>query len=357
MGDKMKCPKCGYEVASGVNMCPNCHTFLNPNQPNVVSSPPGVPLNQTAALNSTPVNPNLNLNNGVQVNPNINNVVSSNPNTNIPASQVSNNIPNVNAPLNQEEKVEQLEVLPEYRAETVANPALESNSLNSENAVTNPEVPLKTAKDKSKIYYLILVCAIVIFLILMGFILIKNFKPAKKVTVPPTTKTTGEPVSQVLSKNKGVYSNLASPVNVGEITYGGLKDTDGVITDADVEIIRALEETEINALTSLYNQNLNPGFKWAGVEYKVTLNDFAYLGNKAIDPSMKVYLFDTYYKNNFFLVEDNYYTIEPLYQKSILPIRNGESANISVVYQVPIDQTYYVCFGENFSSLGCFNNY
>lgn len=317
----MKCPNCGFEGVFNGNICPNCSTVVslptNQNRENISNTSPQVESVYTSVVNN-------------------NNLVADGMNENISAPVSSQQVMIYNHSLQQENNISSSvgeEVVPVLTSETE-----------------------KTKKDMSKVYYIILGIAIVIFLVLMAVIIGKHFKKNTPIkTTPATTKVT-IPKETFMTKNKGVYSNLMSPVNIGNITFGGLLDqTNNKVTDVDVEIIRNLEETEINELVATTSQNLFPGFKWAGVEYRVTLNDLEYLGEGTINPVMKTYLFDTYYKNNFFLVNENYYTIDAI-SSSVNQIRNGEFALIKVAYQVPVDQNYYICFGENFSSLGCFIN-
>ncbi len=317
----MKCPNCGFEGVFNGNICPNCSTVVslptNQNRENISNTSPQVESVYTSVVNN-------------------NNLVAEGMNENISAPVSIQQVMIDNNSLQQENNISSSvdeEVVPVLTSETE-----------------------KTKKDMSKVYYIILGIAIVIFLVLMAVIIGKHFKKNTPIkTTPATTKVT-IPKETFMTKNKGVYSNLMSPVNIGNITFGGLLDqTNNKVTDVDVEIIRNLEETEINELVATTSQNLFPGFKWAGVEYRVTLNDLEYLGEGTINPVMKTYLFDTYYKNNFFLVNENYYTIDAI-SSSVNQIRNGEFALIKVAYQVPVDQNYYICFGENFSSLGCFIN-
>ncbi len=317
----MKCPNCGFEGVFNGNICPNCSTVVslptNQNRENISNTSPQVESVYTSVVNN-------------------NNLVADGMNENISAPVSSQQVMIDNNSLQQENNISSSvgeEVVPVLTSETE-----------------------KTKKDMSKVYYIILGIAIVIFLVLMAVIIGKHFKKNTPIkTTPATTKVT-IPKETFMTKNKGVYSNLMSPVNIGNITFGGLLDqTNNKVTDVDVEIIRNLEETEINELVATTSQNLFPGFKWAGVEYRVTLNDLEYLEEGTINPVMKTYLFDTYYKNNFFLVNENYYTIDAI-SSSVNQIRNGEFALIKVAYQVPVDQNYYICFGENFSSLGCFIN-
>ena len=286
----MKCPNCGFEGVFNGNICPNCSTVVslptNQNRENISNTSPQVESVYTSVVNN-------------------NNLVADGMNENISAPVSSQQVMIDNNSLQQENNISSSvgeEVVPVLTSETE-----------------------KTKKDMSKVYYIILGIAIVIFLVLMAVIIGKHFKKNTPIkTTPATTKVT-IPKETFMTKNKGVYSNLMSPVNIGNITFGGLLDqTNNKVTDVDVEIIRNLEETEINELVATTSQNLFPGFKWAGVEYRVTLNDLEYLGEGTINPVMKTYLFDTYYKNNFFLVNENYYTIDAI-SSSVNQIRMENS--------------------------------
>lgn len=317
----MKCPNCGFEGLFNGGICPNCSAVVS------------LPTNQNGENIS---NANVQEESVYTSSVNNNNLVAEGINENASAPVSSPQVMIDNNSLQQENNINSnvsVEVAP----------------------VLTSEVE-KQKKDMSKIYYIILGIAIVIFLVLMAVIIGKHFKKNTPIKTTPTTTKVTIPKETFMTKNKGVYSNLMSPVNIGNITFGGLLDqTNNKVTDVDVEIIRHLEETEINELVATTSQNLYPGFKWAGVEYRVTLNDLEYLGEGTINPVMKTYLFDTYYKNNFFLVNENYYTIDAI-SSNVNKIKNGEFALVKVAYQVPIDQNYYICFGENFSSLGCFIN-
>lgn len=326
----MKCPRCGFDGDMQNNICPNCHvSVVNMGVNNNVQD---MQINNGVPNESVEYSP---INNVVTP---VNNIVN-NSMENVDVSPVDNNQVANNDEIGNTHSIENV-----VQEESVSREEIVSGEINNEK------------KDMSKIYYIILSIAVLVFLILMSFILVSHFKKPKnreEVTRPTTTEKI---VETHLSKNKGIYTNLISPTYIGNITYGGLKDNKSEkIIDADVQILRYLTANEINSVLVSSNQTLNPGFKWDGVEYQVTLNDFDYLNGNTINPMMKTYLFDTYYKNNFFLVNENYYTISPIYGSST-EIRNGESANLVVVYQVPIDQNYYICFGENFSSLGCFIN-
>ncbi|MCI8793986.1 MAG: hypothetical protein HFI73_01255 [Bacilli bacterium] len=317
----MKCPNCGFEGLFNGGICPNCSAVVS------------LPTNQNGENIS---NANVQEESVYTSSVNNNNLVAEGINENASAPVSSPQVMIDNNSLQQENNINSnvsVEVAP----------------------VLTSEVE-KQKKDMSKIYYIILGIAVVVFLVLMSVIMGKHFKKNTPIKTTPATTNVTIPKETFMTKNKGVYSNLMSPVNIGNITFGGLLDqTNNKVTDVDVEIIRNLEETEINELVATTSQNLYPGFKWAGVEYRVTLNDLEYLGEGTINPVMKTYLFDTYYKNNFFLVNENYYTIDAI-SSNVNKIKNGEFALVKVAYQVPVDQNYYICFGENFSSLGCFIN-
>lgn len=317
----MKCPNCGFEGLFNGGICPNCSAVVS------------LPTNQNGENIS---NANVQEESVYTSSVNNNNLVAEGINENASAPVSSPQVMIDNNSLQQENNINSnvsVEVAP----------------------VLTSEVE-KQKKDMSKIYYIILGIAVVVFLVLMSVIMGKHFKKNTPIKTTLATTNVTIPKETFMTKNKGVYSNLMSPVNIGNITFGGLLDqTNNKVTDVDVEIIRNLEETEINELVATTSQNLYPGFKWAGVEYRVTLNDLEYLGEGTINPVMKTYLFDTYYKNNFFLVNENYYTIDAI-SSNVNKIKNGEFALVKVAYQVPVDQNYYICFGENFSSLGCFIN-
>ncbi len=337
MGDDMKCPRCGVDLKEGEQICPNCNSQVTSTNLNN---------NEIDYVGNSSVQPNVLAEQNVMTESNI-----------FEKQQTINEMPVVNNTLNQQDISESNVTVNESVIEqTNGFDNAASLSVDAANSVDGVEGRKTEKKDFSKIYYIILAIAIIIFLILMGFII--STMHAKKQTVEPTPqqKTTESTVETILTKNKGIYTNIVSPTNIGNITYGGIRDeVNDKIVDADVEIIRHLSTDEIDIFLAAYDYILIPGFKLDGVEYRVTLNDFDYLNGASISPVMKTYLFDTYYKNNFFLVNDNYYTINPI-SGSSPEIKNGESAVLRVVYQVPIDQNYYICFGENFSSLGCFIN-
>lgn len=316
----MKCPKCGFEGELVNGTCPNCKALISisfgafSQNPSPQSDSP----NQSAPLNMENSNGDMN--------------------------KLENS--NASELLETDNSMEN-----PHQDDTIINNSSNVNNINPD----NNESLLK--KDLSKVYYIILAVVFVIFLILMAFILAPYFNKGKTspIDTPKTTEKT-EPKVTVISKNIGISTGINFPTYYGNTTICGLRDDkNNKITNADVQILRHLDDDEINSILATHNENLNSGFKWDGVLYKVTLNDFDYLGDETINPVMKTHLFDQYYKNNFFVVNENYYTISPIYE-SANAIKNGESANVRVVYQVPIDQNYYVCFGEDFSNLGCFIN-
>lgn len=354
MGDGMKCPRCGVEFNDG-NICPNCHTqVINTNQVNQeVSVANSETFNNSVIESSMPEANNpvvqenaLNINNQVSENTQfvsnqetlVNQVVNPTVATNVNNLQNETNV-----------------IMQDTGIDNTLGTTENQININSDQDVFKNDVENKP-RDMSKIYYIILAIAVFIFLVLMGIILFNHFKKDDNIDVPNKTTTTTSVKEMIATKNKGIYTGLMTPTNIGNITYGGLydKETDKVV-NTDVEILRHLNEDEINSIIASANQPLNPGFRWDGVVYRVTLNDFDYLNGRLINPTMKTYLFDTYYKNNFFLVNENYYTIMPI-NGGYVEIGNGTSTDLMVAYQVPIDQNYYICFGENFSSLGCFIN-
>ena len=67
-------------------------------------------------------------------------------------------------------------------------------------------------------------------------------------------------------------------------------------------------------------------------------------------------LHDYLYKNDFFLVNEHYYNIPVLVKSGYNNIKNNESTEVSIAYQVPIDQQYYLCFGGIDEVQGCYDN-
>ena len=233
---------------------------------------------------------------------------------------------------------------------------LENEDLTSNTAVIdNPEK--KTSKVKKK--YLIMFCSsIILFLILIGFAFVKNtnlFSEKKESSTSSTTTSSTTAKVTLISKNIGVYSGLESPIEIGGTTIATLVDSENKVnTDVDVSIVSVLDAAEVNAIALANNYTPYEGFRLTGVTYQVTFNDLTYLQERKITPVLSVSLHDELYKNNFFLVNENYYTIKAVTDNSVMSIGNGESAQVKIIYQVPIDQNYYLCFGERSQTFGCF---
>ena len=225
---------------------------------------------------------------------------------------------------------------------------------------TSNKVLNKIKNNENKKYIITFVVCLIVFLILLLVILFKKVDNSRvdNKTDEMSSSPTTEYKNINMTKNKGIYSGLENPINFGEITFATFNDdVHNQSVDVDVELSRVLAENEILDIVSLNNQALNEGFKWVGVEYRITLNDLDYLGNDVVLPILNVSLHDVFYKNSFFLVNENYYTIHAITDNNITPIRNGESTSIRIVYQVPINQNYYLCFGDISKSLGCFNSF
>ena len=128
-----------------------------------------------------------------------------------------------------------------------------------------------------------------------------------------------------------------------------------ISTDVDVTGVRFIKGVEASELAKVYaNEELYEGFEWIGFEYKVTLNDLKYLKNKTISPVLesKIYKWDgcdfiNLNGKNYFL------NVVSIYKGN--EIKNTESANITVLYQLPVGQeNYSICFGSLDQTLGCF---
>lgn len=212
-----------------------------------------------------------------------------------------------------------------------------------------------SSRERPKVHYLeIIVGCFIVIVFLLGLTYLKIGK--KSGYVPPGNITTEEAEPKEMSKNLGVYSGLINPVKMGVKTFATLRDDDGKSKEADVQIIRYLTEEEINEIVLENSQTLIEGFRWVGVQYQIILNDFAYLGEKNISPVFKMSLHDYLYKNDFFLVNEHYYNIPVLVKSGYNNIKNNESTEVSIAYQVPIDQQYYLCFGGIDEVQGCYDN-
>ncbi|MCH5167892.1 MAG: hypothetical protein J1F35_08445 [Erysipelotrichales bacterium] len=235
-----------------------------------------------------------------------------------------------------------------------------SNVTNENTSEINDNIIIdsrKNPKINKRILITFVIC-LIIFSVLLLLVTLKIFNKNVKPQSNVSSTTTTAPVSIPLSKNQGIYSGLENPVNFGDITYATLIDSEhDHNTDVDIQLTRVLGVDEINQLVLVNNQELYPGFKWVGVEYIVTFNDLEYLNGEKILPVLNASLHDTKYKNSFFLVNENYYTIKPITDSNVSSITNGESAAVKIIYQVPVDQNYYLCFGERSNTLGCFNNF
>lgn len=215
--------------------------------------------------------------------------------------------------------------------------------------------PIKEHIGHKKRYLIILILGIVL---LLGLLLLNYLKVInKKTAINPKTTTTikVEPIEN--SKNEGVYSGLISPVKFGVKTFATLKDTKyNKEVEADVLIVRYLSDGEINEIVVQNNQELIEGFRFVGVVYQIILNDFNYLGNEKISPIFNISVHDYQYHNDFFLVNEHYYKSPVAIKSGYRNIGNNESEQVAIVYQVPIDQSYYLCFGEANKVRGCYDN-
>ena len=167
-----------------------------------------------------------------------------------------------------------------------------------------------------------------------------------------TTVVPGEP-----TENIGIRSNFNYPSKAGNTTIASLYDIEkGKYTDVDITGVKYYTGEDANTLAATYAvEPLNPGFEWIGFEYKVKLNDLNYLGDRMISPVLtaKIYKwngceFAHHNGKNYIL------NVVSIYNGG--NIKNKQSANVKVLYQMPIGMNdYSLCFGNIDETLGCFS--
>lgn len=212
-------------------------------------------------------------------------------------------------------------------------------------------------ENKSKSYtkyYVIIGIMTVILLSLVGLIAFK-MKPEKKdEDVTKETKTTSV-VEKNMTLNKGVFSGKENPLSFGNMTIASLYDKEADEAKfVDVMITRYLSDAEVAGILANNNQILNEGFTFVGVEYNVYFHDHAYLEGRTLSPVLDVSILENKLFNDYFLINGHYYRNDVISAYDGPNIKNEESATVQIVYQVPISEKYYICFGSDSSSLGCF---
>lgn len=201
----------------------------------------------------------------------------------------------------------------------------------------------KKSINYSMLFFVTVIVVGLIVLLMLSLKLIKKNDGIKGGTT--TTKTT-----EKVSKNKGVYKSLVSPALIGETVIATFNDDkNNLDNDVDITGIRFIEGDEANMYA---NEDLKEGFKWEGFEYTVTFNELDYL-NEVIDPKMNVEIYnDT--GSNYITYNGHNNIIKVNVINDYKFIKNNESANVKVFYQIPDIKEYNICFGYRDKKLSCF---
>lgn len=231
---------------------------------------------------------------------------------------------------------------------------INTNDVNVNQVNVNP-VPKEEKVKKNYLKYFIIMFILIVILIFLLVMIKLKLTPDKVVDNKPVEDVETEVVEKEMTLNKGVFSGKENPVNFGELTIASIEDDENNLKLVDVSITRYLSDEEVNEIVSSKNLTLNPGFVFAGVEYNVYFHDFAYLGNRSISPVLNASILDSQFFNDFFLVDGHYYKSEAVSSYLGSNIKNEESATIKLVYQVPANQKYTICFGAKNANLGCFD--
>ena len=322
----MKCPNCHYEVADSVLVCPVCFTTIHDNSPNTL-------IHQSDQ-------PNINNNNAPQVQRVVVKTINTNNEVNKP--QVVQ-VQQVVVKEENDMKVSDLVV-----DEPVNNGRTEVELIDKKNK------KVKLIRRKSDYFFL---GVIGIGSLILVIYIISLFSKEDIPLLNNNTTTTTIRIVGSFTENQGHHSSFNYPMKAGNTTLASIYDKDmDKYTDVDVTGIRFISGDEANnvALTHAI-EPLNPDFEWLGFEYKVTLNDLDYLGDRLIDPVLipKIYKwngcdFANHNGKNYIL------NVVSIYDGN--NIKNKESAIIKVLYQMPIGmKDYSLCFGKYEQTLGCFS--
>lgn len=249
-------------------------------------------------------------------------------------------------------------ICPHCRAELKPNvKVVKINTGVVNNPQVSPTLEEKNAESKKSYtkYFIVIGVMVIILVILLSLILVK-MKPEKMMQNGTTNITTTGVLEKDLTLNTGVFSGKENPVTFGNMTIASIHDENANVTKmVDVMITRYLSEEEVLEIVSTNNQSLKEGFTFVGVEYNVYFHDLGYLGTKTIKPVLKASILESKFFNDYFLVNGHYYKNDVISVYNGPNIKNEESATVKLVYQIPIGQNYYICFGSDTTNLGCFS--
>ena len=320
----MKCPNCHYEVADSVLVCPVCFTSIHDNTPNT--------------LIQQPVQPNSNNNPSVPV-------------QKVVVRTINTNKEVVNKP-QVVQVVKQEEIQPKVSDLVVEEPV--SNERVAIELVDKKIEKVKLIRKKSDYFFLGVIGIGSLILIMFAISLfVKDDTPLLNNTTTTTTTRLVGPFTE----NQGFHSSFNYPMKAGNTTLASIYDIDtDKYTDVDVTGIRFISGDEAISMASTHAiEALNPEFEWLGFEYKVTLNDLDYLGDKVINPVLipKIYKWNGC---DFVNHNDKNYILNIVSIYSGGHIQNKQSATVKVLYQMPVGMSdYSLCFGKYEQTLGCFS--
>lgn len=248
-------------------------------------------------------------------------------------------------------------ICPHCMAELKTNVKVVHINTGGFNNINNNSVNEEIKSKKSYTKYYIAIVTLTVVLGILSTLIIFKLKPVKeepyKYLESPTTST---PLKE-MTFNKGVFSGKENPLKFGNMTIASIYDPDANVTKmVDVMITRYLTDNEVTDILSRHNSPLKEGFTFVGIEYNVYFHDLAYLGNKSLNPVLQASILENKFFNDYFLVDGHYYKNEIFSEYNGPNIKNEETATIKMVYQVPIGQNYYICFGSDVTNLGCFSN-
>lgn len=206
--------------------------------------------------------------------------------------------------------------------------------------------------DKQRFFKWTAIIGGIIFFLFALRLIILFFYKNDNVELKATT-TTEESIQSLNIGNRSTYS---FPANIGEIILASFYDSEAEkYTNVDVYGNRYIYDEELINLVSTYagSEVLTEGFYWAGFEYTIKFNDLFYLNERSVSPLLDTSIYQLN-GNDFFLVGDHYYKIKVIPVDDGLSIKNGESATIKVLYQVPLNAEYAICFGIRNKTMGCF---
>ncbi len=191
----------------------------------------------------------------------------------------------------------------------------------------------------------VIIVGTIIFFILCLQLITKNKNKSSDIT------TTTKSITREVSKNVGLYKSFYNSAHVGETVIATFYDEkNNKYTDVDITGIRYLSDEEIK---ENIDTDLKEGFSWYGFEYKIKFNDLNYL-DEPINPVIRTAIYNDIGYNLLTYNGHNYIPeVKMIYDNHL--IKNGESANIKIIYQYPATKDHEICFGYDDKKLSCFS--